>query len=46
MPIEDLKVANRADVSVDDNKKNPFDFVLWFTKSKFENQQMKWTRAL
>ncbi len=42
MPIEDLKVANRADVSVDDNKKNPFDFVLWFTKSKFENQQMKW----
>ncbi len=42
MPIDDLKVANRADVSVDDNKKNPFDFVLWFTKSKFENQQMKW----
>ncbi len=42
MPIEDLKIANRDDVSVDDNKRNPFDFVLWFTKSKFENQQMKW----
>ncbi len=42
MPIEDLKVANRDDVSIDDNKKNQFDFVLWFTKSKFENQQMKW----
>ncbi|MGV8150307.1 MAG: CysS/YqeB C-terminal domain-containing protein, partial [Candidatus Woesearchaeota archaeon] len=24
------------------NKRNPHDFVLWFTKSKFDNQEMKW----
>lgn len=42
MPIENLYVAKREDVQIDDYKKNPFDFVLWFTKSKFENQQMKW----
>ncbi len=39
---EDLKVAVREGVSVDQNKKSPFDFVLWFTKSKFEHQAMKW----
>ncbi len=42
MPLENLRVAHREDVSVDDNKKNPFDFVLWFTKSKFENQKLVW----
>ena len=42
MPLEDLKVAHRDDVDVDAHKKSPFDFVLWFTKSKFENQAMKW----
>ncbi len=42
MPIDNLKVANRDDVDVDDNKRNPFDFVLWFTNSKFDNQEMKW----
>lgn len=42
MPLEELMVANRLDVHVDENKKNNLDFVLWFTKSKFENQQMKW----
>ncbi len=31
-----------ARVEVDPNKRNPFDFVLWFTKSKFENQAMLW----
>lgn len=42
MDLEQLKTASREDVSVDIHKKNPQDFVLWFTKSKFENQAMKW----
>jgi cysteinyl-tRNA synthetase len=29
-------------IAVDQNKRNPKDFVLWFTKSKFENQAMTW----
>ena len=32
----------RDDVEVDKNKRNKTDFVLWFTKSKFEDQQLKW----
>ncbi len=32
----------RDDVDVDPNKKNKNDFVLWFTKSKFEDQALKW----
>ena len=32
----------RDDVEVDTNKKNKTDLVLWFTKSKFEDQQLKW----
>lgn len=40
--LEDLKVAHRDDVEIDLHKKNPQDFVLWFTKSKFDNQAMKW----
>ena len=39
---EDLMVAVREDIEKDTAKKNPFDFVLWFTKSKFENQEMQW----
>lgn len=39
---EELKVGVRSDVDEDANKKNKTDFVLWFTKSKFENQEMKW----
>jgi len=31
-----------ARIEVDDNKLNPYDFVLWFTESKFPNQVMKW----
>ncbi len=42
MNLDELQVAAREDVSIDINKKNPQDFVLWFTKSKFENQAMKW----
>jgi cysteinyl-tRNA synthetase len=29
-------------IEVDENKRNPYDFVLWFTKSKFENQALVW----
>ncbi len=32
----------RDDVDVDENKKNKSDFVLWFTKSKFDDQELKW----
>ena len=39
---EDLMIGVRDDVEEDKNKKNPADFVLWFTSSKFENQAMKW----
>jgi cysteinyl-tRNA synthetase len=38
--LEDQKAGARIDV--DPNKKNPWDFALWFTKSKFENQAMVW----
>ncbi len=40
--LSKLQVAMRDDVEEDLNKKNPYDFVLWFTKSKFDNQEMKW----
>jgi len=39
---EELMVGVRDDVSEDTNKKNRNDFVLWFTKSKFEDQALKW----
>ena len=39
---DDLEVGVRDDVSEDDNKKNKTDFVLWFTKSKFDDQELKW----
>jgi len=39
---EDLMVAVRDNVNVDNSKKNPYDFGLWFTSSKFENQALKW----
>ena len=35
-------VGVRDDVQEDTNKKNKNDFVLWFTKSKFEDQALKW----
>ncbi len=31
-----------ARIAVDENKRNPQDFVLWFTQSKFEHQAMVW----
>ena len=39
---EDLMVGVRDTVEEDKYKRNPGDFVLWFTTSKFENQDMKW----
>ena len=39
---EELMVGVRDDVEADANKRNKADFVLWFTKSKFENQELKW----
>ena len=39
---EQLQVGVRDDVEADANKKNKNDFVLWFTKSKFEDQALKW----
>jgi cysteinyl-tRNA synthetase len=38
--LEEQKAGARVDV--DENKKSPFDFALWFTKSKFSDQEMKW----
>ena len=38
----DLKVGVREGVEEDRNKKNPGDFGLWFTSSKFDNQAMRW----
>ncbi len=42
LDLDTLQTASRDEVEVDERKKNPYDFVLWFTKSKFENQEMKW----
>ena len=39
---EDLAVGVRDGVEEDTNKRNKNDFVLWFTKSKFEDQALKW----
>ena len=39
---EDLEVGVREGVEADNNKRNRADFVLWFTKSKFEDQELKW----
>lgn len=39
--LEELK-AGAGNRGLDKNKRNPTDFVLWFTKSKFENQALTW----
>lgn len=39
---DEMVVGVREGVEFDDNKKNQADFVLWFTKSKFEDQELKW----
>ncbi|MBU1017867.1 cysteine--tRNA ligase [Patescibacteria group bacterium] len=49
--LEKQELQAGARIEVDPNKKNPHDFVLWFTKSKFltnpesvegEDQEMQW----
>ena len=39
---EDLAVGVREGVEADENKRNKADFALWFTKSKFDDQELKW----
>lgn len=39
---DQLAIGVRDDVEEDKAKKNKTDFVLWFTKSKFEDQALKW----
>ena len=39
---DEMVVGARRGVESDSNKKNQADFVLWFTKSKFEDQELKW----
>ena len=39
---EDLAEGVREGVEKDENKRNKADFVLWFTKSKFDDQELKW----
>jgi cysteinyl-tRNA synthetase len=38
--LDELKAGAR--IETDENKRNPHDFVLWFTKSKFKNQSLVW----
>lgn len=40
LSIDELEAGSR--IEIDPNKKNPLDFVLWFTNSKFANQIMQW----
>ena len=40
LKVDELKAGAR--IEVDEHKHNPHDFVLWFTKSKFKDQEMKW----
>lgn len=42
MNPDTLAVGVREDVEEDKEKRNPADFVLWFTKSKFENHELLW----
>ena len=39
---DEMVVGVREGVDFDGNKKNQADFALWFTKSKFEDQELKW----
>ncbi len=41
--IDEMVVGVREGVEEDRAKKNQADFVLWFTKSKFDDQELKWT---
>ena len=39
---DELIIGAREDVELDKYKRNAYDFGLWFTVSKFENQDMRW----
>ena len=39
---DELVTGAREGVEEDENKRNKTDFVLWFTKSKFDDQELKW----
>lgn len=39
---DEMVVGVRESVEEDNSKKNQNDFVLWFTKSKFSSQDLKW----
>lgn len=39
---DEMVVGVRDGVEYDTNKRNQSDFVLWFTKSKFNDQELKW----
>jgi len=39
---DEMVIGAREDVEHDNNKRNQADFVLWFTKSKFQEQDLKW----
>lgn len=40
--VDDMIVGVREGVEEDTGKRNQGDFVLWFTKSKFQDQELKW----
>jgi cysteinyl-tRNA synthetase len=40
--LDQQKLQAGARIAVDEGKENPHDFVLWFTKGKFEHQTMQW----
>ena len=40
--IDELMVGVRDSVNEDESKRNQVDFVLWFTKSKFDDQELNW----
>lgn len=40
--VDDMLVGVREGVSEDEGKRNQADFALWFTKSKFADQELKW----
>jgi cysteinyl-tRNA synthetase len=39
---DDMVVGARESVEEDSNKRNQADFALWFTSSKFANQELQW----
>ncbi len=39
---DEMVIGARDGVDFDENKRNQADFALWFTKSKFDDQELKW----